>query len=410
MAILIIIEIALIVIIGFFVCYLAALSLLAVFASGRSRLAGPAQHRIAVIVPAHNEETSIRRTLASLSAVDYPAELRELIVVADNCTDHTVEVARSMGAGVLERINPNERGKGYALRWAFDILLNRTPPCDAIAIVDADTVVPPNFLRALDARLVRGARAIQCNDQVEPRPGAWTSEIIRLGFALYNHVRPLGRGVLGLSAGVRGNGMCFSSDTLRTVPWNTISRNEDLEYGLVLILHGIGVEFAPETTVLAAMPTKPRAAESQRDRWERGRYPVIRDYTGRLLAASLRQRSLVPLDAAIDLLVPPFVNLLGIAIVLGLFTVLLQYSLAPPLGMFTPWWIAIVLLGILHVLLGLYAIDAGPSLYKTFFYIPRYVVWKVWLYAKKRSSGTEWIRTQREPGSTGSPSDDGMKG
>src|SRR5205807_7460019 len=76
--------------------------------------------RFEVVVPAHDEEQGIARTVRSLLALDYPAALRRVVVVADNCTDGTAARARAVGAEVLVRDEPSRRGKGHALAHAFE--------------------------------------------------------------------------------------------------------------------------------------------------------------------------------------------------------------------------------------------------------------------------------------------------
>src|SRR3954468_13483315 len=75
------------------------------------------RRRFALLVPAHDEEPTIGRLLASVRALDYPAGRFDVYVVADNCTDRTAEIARAAGALVEERFDQVARGKGYALRW-----------------------------------------------------------------------------------------------------------------------------------------------------------------------------------------------------------------------------------------------------------------------------------------------------
>ena len=62
---------------------------------------------------------NIGKTLAALQRLDCPQERFEVVVIADNCEDHTAELARAMGATVYERRGRSRRGKGYALAWAF---------------------------------------------------------------------------------------------------------------------------------------------------------------------------------------------------------------------------------------------------------------------------------------------------
>jgi cellulose synthase/poly-beta-1,6-N-acetylglucosamine synthase-like glycosyltransferase len=391
-------ELAALFVAGFFVVYLTALSVLALFVRPKREFPAARKRRFALVVPAHNEELSIARTLASLLAIDYPKELFTVIVVADNCTDATASLARSAGANVRERTDTTLRGKGYALRWCFDQILRETPPYDAVVVIDADSIASANFLTVMNHYLERGAGAIQCSDMVAPLPGAWSSEVTRLGFTLYNHVRPLARSLFGFSAGLRGNGMCFSAATLRDHPWNTYSLNEDLEYGLVLLLRGVPVVFAPEALVLATMPATAANAESQRSRWERGRFPVIRRYTWPLVALSARTLSLRPLDALIELIIPPFVNLIAAILALTLLTAVLSVTGYSGAFSFLVAWEILLVLGVAHVLIGLVAAGADRDLYRTLLAIPRYAVWKLLLYTKfvRRRPSTEWVRTTRE--------------
>jgi 1,2-diacylglycerol 3-beta-glucosyltransferase len=198
--------------------------------------------------------------------------------------------------------------------------------------------------------------------------------------------------------------MCFSAGLLRRMPWNSYSLNEDLEYGLKLLLNGTPVTFAPEALVHATMPTTPKNAESQRSRWERGRLPVIRSYTWPLALAALRQRSFTPIDALIDLVTPPFVNLFGgVGAATGAHLLLLAAG-APVQSLLLAWSLILAAL-VAHVLIGLPAAGADPALYRAFLYIPRYALWKISLYARtlRSRSSEEWVRTTREQSATDEP-------
>jgi len=203
--------------------YLALLSLLALVGRGRKTPAGAPGRRFAIIIPAHNEEHTIAGTIRSCLGVDYPRDRFDVVVIADNCSDNTGTVARGLGADVLERTDGVNRGKGHALRWAFDTLGEREPRYGAFVVVDADSVVTPNYLAVMNGYLDRGARAVQSADLVTANRRSWSTEVTRLGFTLYNHVRPLGRKVLGFSAGLRGNGMCFDAGLFDDIPWNAFA-------------------------------------------------------------------------------------------------------------------------------------------------------------------------------------------
>ncbi|MBI4547788.1 MAG: glycosyltransferase family 2 protein [Ignavibacteriae bacterium] len=392
------IEILLLGIVGLFFLYLALLSILAFFRHNRKELSASRLHRFAIVVPAHNEELTIEKTLKNLIAVNYPRKHFDVVVIADNCTDRTAEVAREHGAIVYERTNSNLRGKGHALRWCFDILMSHQPSYDAFVVIDADSVAAANFLLVMNWYLENGSTVIQASDLVEPRPGVWSSEVIRLGFTLYNYVRPLGRSALRCSTGLRGNGMCFAREIFEKFPWNTYSLNEDLEYSLQLLLNGFTVDFAPEAQVLATMPSSARHAQSQRMRWEKGRFPIIQKYSLPLLRNAITNLSLKSFDAFLDLVTPPLVNLFSFVSLMFTVTLFLWLFGIAGMGSFTILWALIIFLGLIHVFVGLRAAKADRSLYRSFLYIPRYAVWKLGVYMNivRDVRSQEWIRTTRE--------------
>lgn len=60
-------------------------------------------HKFMAIIPAHNEENVIKNLVESLQNQDYPKELLDIYVIADNCTDKTAKIAEHTGAIVYER-------------------------------------------------------------------------------------------------------------------------------------------------------------------------------------------------------------------------------------------------------------------------------------------------------------------
>jgi cellulose synthase/poly-beta-1,6-N-acetylglucosamine synthase-like glycosyltransferase len=251
----------------------------------------------------------------------------------------------------------------------------------------------------MNAYIELGSVAIQCNNQVSASGGAWSPEATRVGFILYNYVRPAARKRMGLSAGLRGNGMCFTSSLLRSIPWEAYSRNEDLEYALTLLLHGVCVEFAPEATVLSPMPADARHAESQRARWETGRYPIIREYSLPLLKGAFKRRSIVLFDALIDLLTPPLVNLTMGTVMMACVSAMLWALSMENMRTMTFLWGGVVLLAVSHAGLGLASYPEQSVSLRSLISLPRYFCWKMILYGRYavRGDTNEWIRTRREP-------------
>lgn len=355
--------------------------------------------RLAIVIPAHNEENGVEETIKSVLQCNYPQELFDCWVIADNCTDATESVAKKSGAQVITRVNTNLKGKGYALQFGFNHLLEKHPAYDGLLVIDADSRVEPDCLSVAGFYLQEEkTKVVQLNDMIEPGKGSWSSESIRTGFILYNYIRPLGKRFFGLSAGLRGNGMVFSRSVLQEYPWNAFSLAEDLEYGLHLLANGEVVKFAPESTVWAKSVSSADQSASQRRRWEVGRYPVVKKYIPILLRLSVQRRSWRYVDALIDLTMPPLVNLM--MILSGLWIVLV-------LGYLLSWisWIPLaivsagIIAGLAHFIVGLMVYpQAGVSVGFILKGLPRYAMWKAALYVKMIFKGSEkqWVRTPRE--------------
>ena len=378
--------------------YLAVLTLVAL--SYRRRTEFPASRRrlFAFIIPAHNEASSIETTIASVRSVDYPGDRFDVIVVADNCTDATAQAAERAGAMVLVRTNPDERGKGYALRWGMERLLAGSRPYEAFVVIDADSTISPGYLDAMNHAIDQGARSMQSTDIVAPGRGSWSAEMIRISFLLFNVVRPLGRRMLGLSAGLRGNGMCLTAEVLRMHPWSAYSRAEDVEYGVQLLLEGIPTIFVPEASVYAVMPQEARNARSQRARWEGGRADLVRRYAWPLLRMGIRRLSTIHLDGFIDLVTPSIVNMTAIATGFWILSVALAAFGVQAWSGWTVRWTLVLGCAMFHLVLGLRVAGADRGTVAALVQLPRYLAWKAGLYLHivRQGGGNEWIRTTRE--------------
>jgi cellulose synthase/poly-beta-1,6-N-acetylglucosamine synthase-like glycosyltransferase len=373
--------------------YLLLLALL----SGRRPppLARTPHLRFDVVVPAHDEEAGIGATVRSLLAMDYPAGMRRVLVVADNCGDATAERAREAGAEVLVRRDPERRGKGYALAFGYDRVL-ADGWADAVVVVDADTEASPGLLRAFAARLEAGAAAVQSDNVVGNPRASWRTCLMAIAFALFNTVRSLGRERLRCSTGLRGNGMCLSVKTLREVPHQAFSLVEDLEYGLRLGLAGHRVHFAPEGQVRSVMVTEGAASGSQRRRWEGGRREMARRHGLPMVWRGLTTPDRVLLDLGLDLIVPPLAYL-GAAAAGGLLAAGLLSALAGrPVGFPWAWAVGLAALAI-YVARGWVVSGTGLQGLGALAYAPLYLAWKLGLALRRpeRARG-EWVRTTRE--------------
>lgn len=262
------------------------------------------QLRFAVIVPAHNEAAVITRCLASLQRMDWPKDQLRLWVIADNCDDATAELAQAAGALVLKRRNKRLRSKGYALAYAFDHSVH-AGWTDAFVVIDADSEVSPNLIEAFATRIEGGATALQAHFGVLNAKESWRTGLMAIAHGAFHSVRSRARERLLLSCGLRGNGWCLTRQALAEVPYRAFSVTEDIEYGIELGLAGHRVHYVGEAEVNAVMESSESIARQQRQRWENGRFDLLRTQTLPLLRMAIQRRSKVCLDLALDLLVLP---------------------------------------------------------------------------------------------------------
>jgi cellulose synthase/poly-beta-1,6-N-acetylglucosamine synthase-like glycosyltransferase len=355
--------------------------------------------KFVILVPAHDEEAVIADTLRSFAEIAYPAELFKVHVVADNCSDSTADIVRAHGRQAHERHAPEEPGKGPALNWLFD-RLDADGNFDVAVVIDADTIVDPGFLSAMDDAFGRGAVAAQGYYSVRA-PGASPAAGVRYAaLACRHHLRPLGRRRLGASCGLYGNGMAFRRDVLRRRRW-TGHLVEDAEFQMELLIRdGEIVTYVPGALVEAEMPSTLDAAESQNARWERGRIEIARRYVpvlARMLPHAPRGRRVAYADAIADHLLPPLsamVALQSATFVVNIFASALGVPQSRRRA--TVDVITLVILGG-HVVAGLRSVTAPPSVYRSLGRAPAMVVWKVGLWRRALRPATEvtWQRTTR---------------
>jgi cellulose synthase/poly-beta-1,6-N-acetylglucosamine synthase-like glycosyltransferase len=349
--------------------------------------------RFDFIVPAHNEAAVISRTVASLRKVNWPADRFRIVVCADNCTDSTAADARGAGATVIERQNPAERGKGYALDFAFQAS-RAAGFADAVVIIDADAEASENLLEAIAARMEGGAQAVQVHYGVLNPMASWRTRLITIAKGAVHVVRSRARERLGVSCGIRGTGWCVTHELLKAVPYRAYSLTEDLEYGIDLGLAGVRVAYADEADCNAEMVSNEQSARTQRQRWESGRFQLMRTKTGPLLRAMLRRRSALCLDLACDLLVLPISY-----VALNIFALMVLAAVAaawfPSMAVWLWVGAACAASLVCYVLRGWQLSGIGLIGLLDLARAPGFLLWKLRLLLRRRKSN-EWQRTDRE--------------
>ncbi|MET0374276.1 MAG: glycosyltransferase family 2 protein [Rhizorhabdus sp.] len=342
---------------------------------------------IAIIIPAHDEEAGIAATMTGIRAS--APEGARLIVVADNCSDRTAETAREAGAEVLERDDPDRRGKGFALAFARDNLA--ADPPDVVLIIDADCAVADDGIARLAATAWAGGRPVQSAYLLRPRPdlGAMVG-LSGFAFLVRNMVRQRGLARLGAPALLTGSGMAFRWDVFAGAPLATADLAEDLALGAALARSGSPPVFLSGVATWSG-PARRAATRAQRTRWEQGFLRVAMREAPSLLASGRWPLTWLGLH----LLVPP----LALLVLIDSATLVLLGWRAGSGGTAMPFTLLAGVLAGLLLLLGLTWLRFGRAQISglRLLLIPLYIIWKVPIYLRALfRPERRWVRTDRD--------------
>ncbi|EJP6471428.1 glycosyltransferase family 2 protein [Clostridium sp. L74] len=264
----------------------------------------------ALVVAAHNEEMVIGKIIESLESLDYPKNMYDIFIIADNCTDNTAKIAKTYdGIYVCERNVPDKRGKGYALEWMFSKLFKMDKNYDAIAIFDADNLVSKNFLKEMNYKMLKGYKVVQGYIDSKNPNDSWITGSYSIAFWTTNRLFQLARANLKLSNQIGGTGFCMDSETLKELGWGATCLTEDLEFTCKLVLNGHKVGWAHNARVYDEKPLTLKQSWNQRKRWMQGFADVSSRFFTKLIKKAFKERSFIALDCALYT-VQPFVTIL----------------------------------------------------------------------------------------------------
>jgi cellulose synthase/poly-beta-1,6-N-acetylglucosamine synthase-like glycosyltransferase len=350
-------------------------------------------HSFAIAVPAHNEADVIEATIRRMQALDYPTDLFSVHVVADHCSDRTAALARRAGAYVHERNEGPRSGKGAALSWLFQRILD--DGCDAVVVFDADTRVDPHFLRAMDARLGEGDLVVQGQHVIINPESGWFPALTWAMFLIDNRFQNLGRSNLGFSAKHMGDSICFRAGVLRGIGWGE-GLTEDYELRQRLLLEGVKIAYEPTAVGYGEAPRTWAQARAQRARWLRGTHDASQQFARRLLVEGIRRRDEVLLEGAAQAYLPSYSTLNLVTTLWLLAQVLINWQVGPLFSTGVLWgWGAVVGALFIYPFIGL-ALEGAPlRAYLAILSGAIFVAWRTWLALTARFGRRRvtWIRT-----------------
>lgn len=293
------------------------------------------KNRFAAIIAARNEENVIGNLVLSLKDQNYPAELIEVFVIPNNCTDHTAEAASKAGAVVVE-CDREVKSKGDVLNFAFDKIFKGREDFDAYCVFDADNLADPDFFREMNNALCSGMKAAQgFRDSKNPNDSA-VSAWYTVYYLTINRLLNHSRSVLGMSSWVNGTGFMISDETIRSLGgWKTRTISEDMEITTLCVLNGINIGWVPKAVVFDEQPLTFEQSWKQRRRWSTGMQDCAM-YLRPLIVSAVKARNINCVEVVFTI-IAPYVQLLGfIAFMLTMLLtgIKIKYDLFPDTFLF----------------------------------------------------------------------------
>ena len=347
---------------------------------------------VAVIIPAHNESGGIVKTIKSI--LPQLKGTDQLIVIADNCSDDTAEIAHGFGAKVAVRENETLRGKGYALDFGLKYL-EANPP-QVVIMIDADCTISENGIAALTHACITNKRPIQALDlMLSPPNSGLKTKIAEFAWLVKNQIRPLGLKVLGLPCQLMGTGMAFLWDDIVHISLASGHIAEDMKLGIDLCGINKAPLFFPQACVSSYFPMTQAVAKTQRARWEHGHLSVILSDAPKLFLKAFQSKNGQMLGMAFDLIVPPLAILTLICVFVFAFILLIHQWITVPVLLSCA--AALLVFLAISILAAWYFFARSIISFSQLCYAPIYALVKIPLYIKFFvNRQVEWVRSKRD--------------
>ena len=301
-------------------------------------------HKLAILIAARNEERVIGNLLDSLKKQNYPADHFDVFLVADNCTDSTAEIARSMGATVYERHDTLHVGKGYVL----DIMLKNIwaergeDAYDAFVVFDADNIIDKNYLSEINKTFAEGYDVVTSYRNSTNYGEGWRAAGAGMWWLRDARVLNNARMKLGANSFVAGTGFLFSNELAKKRggwPYHTLT--EDFEFTVNNAIQGVRTGYCETARFYDWQSTGLRQSWRQKLRWTKGGFQVFLKYRRELLSGLFTRKFFSCYDMTICFfgafavsLIATILNVIGFSAIIatggGLTDILSQLMLLLP--------------------------------------------------------------------------------
>lgn len=248
-------------------------------------------NRIAVVIPAHNEEDVIYDTVKLLERQKYPRDMFDVYVIADNCTDKTIELATKAGAKVYihNDDDPKHHIVGYALKYGFEQLLKEGIEYDYIIRLDADNHVNDEFFSLMNDAYNSGAKIARPYESALNMTQSGFTKACGLYYIFDSRCSSRCRERLHLDAHVNGPGSLTAFEIIKRIGgYDTVTMCEDTEFNFKRMFEKYRCHFVEDAVVYEDLPSTFKDTLARNKRLGAGNTRLLIRYTPKLLFYTFR--------------------------------------------------------------------------------------------------------------------------
>lgn len=241
-------------------------------------------HKYAVLIAARNEQTVIGNLIESINNQDYPRELIEVFVVADNCTDDTAQIAREHGAKCYERFDDQRKTKGYALQYLVERIREDygIEAFEGYFVFDADNLLKEDYITRMNESFDAGEKIITSYRNTKNFDDNWISASYAIHWLRTIRHEHRIRSVLNLATRIQGTGFLFANELIKD-GWNYTSLTEDRAFCADAVVKGYRISYNDQAEFYDEQPIDIKIAMRQRIRWAKGHLQAFTELSGKML-------------------------------------------------------------------------------------------------------------------------------
>ena len=280
--------------------YFGLTGLIAFFKKTKAPKKQAPKTKFGILIAARNEAEVLPDLINSLKKQNYPDELYDILVIVNNCTDNTEEVALKCGAKALN-VDVPVKTKGEVLVWTKKKL--KDSDYDAYIVFDADNIVHKNFLARMNDVYQAGYNVAQGFRDSKNINDNWISSSYSIFYYIQNFFFNKSRMIMNLSASSNGTGFMVKKEFFEK-HFKPKTLTEDVEFTALCTLINEKVYFAEEAVTYDEHTTNFADSWKQRKRWSKGMLQCLKLYKGKLVKNLFKSKNLSCLDLLGNFLAP----------------------------------------------------------------------------------------------------------